>query len=718
MPWSNSRQSWQERFGIGLLLLAAVVLLWAGRRLPLASQVVLWGGLIVALAGLARRGWLRLFGPVLFYDLVRLGRRSRYIVLRCLYIGFLLLLLFWVYSMWDLESRYQYGRSTPRANEMARFAESFFFTLMTVQLAVVLILTPAYLAGAIAEEKDRKTLEFMLATDLRNREIVLSKLAARLLNLAMIVLAALPVLSATQFFGGVDPELLLASFAGLGITMLSLSSVSILMSVYAKRPRDAIVMTYLVIVLYPVLALIGIAIVKAYPWIGALPLTPGVSSLLDVFQGLWQGGPMPAAPVSGPTLGAVVEVVNSGNLIWVLIEATMAIDRNNLPAVLPGLLRDYAIFHGLLTLLTAGWAVWRLRAVALKETYGTAKKAPLAVRMVGRPPIGDQPMLWKEIFAEPRMHFGWLGRIAVTALVVASFLPVPFMVAAYFRRRSAGIMWSGFADEMNTWARIVGTGVSCLMLLAVAVRAAGTIHGERDRQTFDALLTTPLRNGQILLAKWLGSILSVRLAWVWLGTIWMLAIFTQGLLLPAVPFLLVAWLIYAGVIAAVGMWFSIVCRTTLRATVWTLLTTLFLGGGHWLVCGMFCYMPLSLIGVRGRDLEYLAKMEIGQTPPLVLGLMAFYMEDLDRNFGRNELSEIVGFSVFGLCCWVVAGGMLLVMVQRRFAQLTGREDSWSPQRGRPVPSTLPSFGSLTAKTSNTQIKGSELDQEPKPPSDG
>ena len=33
------------------------------------------------------------------------------------------------------------------------------------------MLTPAYVAGAISEEKDRKTLEFLLATDLRNREI-------------------------------------------------------------------------------------------------------------------------------------------------------------------------------------------------------------------------------------------------------------------------------------------------------------------------------------------------------------------------------------------------------------------------------------------------------------------------------------------------------------------------------------------------------------------
>ncbi len=57
-------------------------------------------------------------------------------------------------------------------------ALKFFEAFMMVQIVAVSILTPAFVAGAIAEEKDRKTLEFLLATDLRNREIVLSKFGA------------------------------------------------------------------------------------------------------------------------------------------------------------------------------------------------------------------------------------------------------------------------------------------------------------------------------------------------------------------------------------------------------------------------------------------------------------------------------------------------------------------------------------------------------------
>ena len=69
--------------------------------------------------------------------------------------------------------------------ETAVLAETFFGTFMIVQLILIVLLTPAYVAGAIAEEKDRKTMEFLLATDLRNREIVLSKLLSRLANLSL-----------------------------------------------------------------------------------------------------------------------------------------------------------------------------------------------------------------------------------------------------------------------------------------------------------------------------------------------------------------------------------------------------------------------------------------------------------------------------------------------------------------------------------------------------
>ncbi len=60
-----------------------------------------------------------------------------------------------------------------------------------------------------------------------------------------------------------------------------------------------------------------------------------------------------------------------------------------------------------------------------------------------------------------------------------------------------------------------------LLLLGVAIRAAGSVSGERARHTLDDLLATPLSNRDIIHGKWLGSIVGMRRGWLWLGTcIW------------------------------------------------------------------------------------------------------------------------------------------------------------------------------------------------------
>jgi hypothetical protein len=94
-------------------------------------------------------------------------------------------------------------------------------------------------AGTIAEEKDRKTIEYLLVTDLRNREIVLGKLAARLLHLFAHIAVGLPVLGLIRLLGGVSAEQVGALFAVTASTLLSSAGLSMLVSVHARRAREA-----------------------------------------------------------------------------------------------------------------------------------------------------------------------------------------------------------------------------------------------------------------------------------------------------------------------------------------------------------------------------------------------------------------------------------------------------------------------------------------------
>jgi ABC-type Na+ efflux pump permease subunit len=286
-------------------------------------------------------------------------------------------------------------------------------------------------------------------------------------------------------------------------------------------------------------------------------------------------------------------------------------------------------------------------------------------------------MVWKEVFAEPRLRLNWFGRIILILLIAASFLP-PIIIIEYYHSDGglqSGSLYRPFADSMNLWVRIVGTFVACLTLLAVGVRASSSISGERDRQTWDSLLATPLSSDAILFGKWLGSVASVRWAWLWLGSIWALGLVTGGLHPFAVPALVIAWLVYAVVGAGVGLWHSMHRRTSLRAALWTIQTCLMIGVGHWLVVGMGCYAPLTFLGMHELGLLFLLKVQFSQTPPAVLGWLAFDIYDS----GADESMEITAFALLGVVSWAVGILFFWMIASNRFEQLTNRADRLHPR---------------------------------------
>jgi ABC-type transport system involved in multi-copper enzyme maturation permease subunit len=618
--------------------------------------VLLWGLLLAALAVLLRRGWLKLFGPVLFYDLVRLARRGRYPLLRCLYALFLLLMLCSVYQahgdlVWG-------GVVDSRA--MAEMGAAFFATFMVVQFLAVVFLTPAYTAGAIAEEKERRTLEFLLATDLQNREIVLSKQLSRLANLALLVLAGLPILSFTQFLGGVDPDLVLAGFAATGLTMVGLASLSILCSVYSRRARNAIVVTYLTMVAYSAISGALLATLALNPQVAAWSLT---------------------GPSNPFTVQDLADALNAGNPFVVVVKLETTLGRQQSYAdVLPGLLREYALFYGSVSVMCTVWAVLRLRAVALKEVQVRVKKRWWGARRRARPYLGNRPMVWKEVSTEPGFQMNWFGRIAIALLIGVSFIPPVWIGIYYFDNTPAGRGTSGWqerGESLNAWVRSVGTIVACLTLLGVAVRASGSISGERDRQTWDSLLTSPLDSTEILFGKWLGSIAGVRWGWAWLGLIWGLGAVTGGLSILAVPLLVGAWAIYGGFVAILGLWFSIVSRTTVRANVWTLLATIGVAVGHWLPW-MTCCIPFML-GGTGEWMAHVAEFQaFGLTPPVTLGWLAFRGGEFGYPGGWSYARAFTLMAVVGLGLWAVGTAILWGLTSKRLREVTRRRASFKP----------------------------------------
>src|SRR5262245_59394340 len=215
----------------------------------------LLGGLAVTGALLLRRWNVSLLGPLFRYEMVRSSRHVRLFSLRCAYASALLLVFYFVYASWfgwDGRGRirpdsYEEGLREFGINDMAQFAGEIASTFLWVQLAAALVLTPILAAGAITEERGRRTLDFLLLTHLHDREIVLGKLLARLSHVALILVTGLPLLGIVQLLGGVDPNLVLAAFAGTLAIMFSVGSMAVFNSVRSYNTIQAIVGTYFTI---------------------------------------------------------------------------------------------------------------------------------------------------------------------------------------------------------------------------------------------------------------------------------------------------------------------------------------------------------------------------------------------------------------------------------------------------------------------------------------
>src|SRR5713226_7393008 len=94
--WLPKIASWQDRMLALALFLWAVCLVWFHPGLSLPFECVGWACLLLTLAITVRRGWLRFFGPIFFYDIIKTSRRSNFALLRGVYAGTLLTMMFLV----------------------------------------------------------------------------------------------------------------------------------------------------------------------------------------------------------------------------------------------------------------------------------------------------------------------------------------------------------------------------------------------------------------------------------------------------------------------------------------------------------------------------------------------------------------------------------------------------------------------------------------------
>lgn len=409
-----------------------------------------------------------MWGPVLRFELIRASRRGRHHQLAWFYAGWLLLIVI------VLSLLYFVG-GDPHDN-LSHLAVDVVVVLLLQLFLVVTLATPAFAAGSIADEKSSGTLQEWLTTDLSGWEIVRGKWLGQAVQVGTLALATLPLVA---FFGALAnlPPLALAVVLATGAwQILAWCAVSLLASTWCRRTTAAVLLAY------------GLA--AAMLVASARLLEPWWFSPLYLLEPAW-------------------------------------------------LDPDSAQLRRRLLVATAGWAgiiavclavaSWGLRPAYLRQLAAEGQPSGNWRDHRFRPAVGEQPLRWKERWLGDLPAVPLLRRLPRKAGVIAVGLVALAVAAAILVAHLPRELTPAHAATLivhGDWARLfallgairpatdaflmLGIAEAAFFSLAIGVRCAGAVSSERERQTWDALLTTPLEPRQILRGKLWGILDSTR----------------------------------------------------------------------------------------------------------------------------------------------------------------------------------------------------------------
>jgi len=396
-------------------------------------------------------------GPVFIYECLTSSRRWQTYAARSFGVSVLLFAM----------ATIAWANDTMRADRSMRayagLGEAYFHALIGVELALVMLAAPAATAGAICLDRSRGTLAHMLATDLSDSEIVLGKLAARLLPVLGLVACTWPVLAITSLLGGIDPLALTMAVAVIVAVAVIGCSMALALSVWAKKPHEVVLVTYT----FWILGMLLSTIWSGLSWSGLV------------------GGPPLWADLANPFYLAFAPYSVPGHVgIWEYL---------GFCAVTLGA-------SGFFTVL----AVWRMRPAACRATGANRNRSGLGrlarlTRWLPSPSLDGNPVLWREWHRSRPSP--WMVGLLV---LVGGSTDIACVVGAFaaWRHGISPRMFAGSAVIAGIFGYVLQVSFGLLILSAVAPMS---MSEERQRGSLDVLAATPLSTRTIVLGKWWGT---------------------------------------------------------------------------------------------------------------------------------------------------------------------------------------------------------------------
>jgi ABC-type transport system involved in multi-copper enzyme maturation permease subunit len=391
---------------------------------------------------------------------------------------------------------------------------------------LALLLAPALLAGSLAGEKLRGTLGLLLACLVSPLEILVARLVGRLSVLGAIFLGGMPaLLFCAGLYGLSSIALLLLVLLPMAMA-LGGGGLAAGISSMVNRGRDALLSVYLallVLLLAPVWGSFLPLLLQA--WI--VPLNPFVAI-----------EPLVTADQLQPALTAIG--------VW-----------------------------SVLGIVGCAVGAWRLRPSYLHDADGPRPRRWLPRRSIPSP--GDRPMAWKEIHVEQAKGFQrvirWLNILAA-ALLLGTSLVFGSLFAwwTWWQPDGSAADWAKDVLEVWTGSFWATTGFAWLVQWSMGLRAAVAIAAERERNTWDGLLLTPLEGREIIRAKIYGSVHTWRAFLAAVFIAWTITAACGAMSLGNYSALVAQTLVGGVFTVVVGVWFSLSSSSAARAMTLTLIT--------------------------------------------------------------------------------------------------------------------------------------------------
>ena len=289
-------------------------------------------------------------------------------------------------------------------------------------------------------------------------------------------------------------------------------------------------------------------------------------------------------------------------------------------------------------------------------------------------------MYWKELYAEPASsRLGLLGYGLLALIFIAVCGTTIYWYVECVSRFSPYSTYNQNGEEYCGYATVMCTFLGCCGLLLLTARAASSISSEKERDTWDSLIGTPLEAGQIVKAKILGSLWSLRGLAPFLAVVWLPALTLRPTFVIGIAFSLLDLLILAAFSATLGVYCSLRSKTSLRAMAAALGIALVVGGGY-----MLCCCPMMALGSHGGGDEGIM---LGFAPcmPFLLcfpEVASMILEPAYRGGPEREFGFAMAAYLIGTIGYAVAASMIAAAAVDQFDEKSGRiqgRASFSPR---------------------------------------